>query len=167
MAVVGRPHGVRGLVHVQSFAGDPADLPRYSPLLDERGRHFRLRWQADGIAELAEIVDGKPHKLADRAAAEKLVNVRLWVERNRLPPPDDDEFYLADLIGLKAVTESGEPVGQVDAVHDHGGGVFLEIGPLLLPFTRAAVPVVDIANGRLTVAPPAELLAEKPAEVAA
>jgi 16S rRNA processing protein RimM len=167
MAVVGRPHGVRGLARVHSYAADPADLPGYGPLTDERGRCFRLRWHADGIAELFEVVDGRRVKIADRTAAERLVNLRLYVERDRLPLPDEDEFYLADLIGLAAVTADGEQLGRVDAVHDHGAGTFLEIGPLLLPFTRAAVPVVDIAAGRLTVVPPAEVLGEKPAEAAA
>jgi 16S rRNA processing protein RimM len=167
MAVVGRPHGVRGLARVQCFAGDPADLPRYSPLMDERGRAFRLCWHADGVAELAELVDGRPVKLADRAAAERLVNVKLYVERGRLPEPDADEFYVADLVGLTAVAEDGRELGRVDAVHDHGAGTFLEVGPLLVPFTRAAVPVVDIAAGRVTVAPPAEIAGDKPAEAAA
>jgi 16S rRNA processing protein RimM len=167
MAVVGRPHGVRGLVHVHSYAANPADLPRYSPFSDERGRRFRLRWHADGVAELSEIVDGKPIKLSDRAAAERLVNAKLYVERDRLPTPAEDEYYLSDLIGLTAATEAGEELGHVDAVHDHGAGVFLEIGLLLVPFTRAAVPVVDIAAGRLTIVPPAEVVGDKPAEVAA
>ena len=167
MAVVGRPHGVRGLLRVQSFAADPADLPRYGPLADERGRAFRVRWQAEGIAEILEVVDGRPVKIAGRAAAERLVNLRLYVDRDRLPPPDDDEFYLADLIGLAAVTQDGREIGRVDAVHDHGAGTFLEIGSLLVPFTRACVPTVDIAAGRLTVVPPAEVAGEKPADVAA
>jgi 16S rRNA processing protein RimM len=167
MAVVGRPHGVHGFLRVQSHAADPADLPRYSPLFDERGRKFRLHWHADGIAQLSEFVDGKPVKVADRAAAERLVNLRLYVERDRLPPPDEEEFYLADLIGLTAVTATGENLGRVDAVHDHGAGTFLEIGPLLVPFTRACVPSVDIAAGTLTVAPPAGVAGEKPAEAAA
>ena len=167
MAVVGRPHGVRGLARVQCYAADPADLPRYSPLVDERGRRFRLRWHAEGIAELSEIVDGKPVKPADRAAAERLVNTKLYVERERLPAPADDEFYLADLIGLDAVARDGRALGRVDAVHDHGAGTFLEIGQSLVPFTRAAVPVVDIAAGRLTVAPPAEIAGDRPDEVAA
>jgi 16S rRNA processing protein RimM len=167
MAVVGRPHGVRGLVRVQCHAENPAKLPRYSPLSDERGRKFRLRWQGEGIAELAEFVDGKPVKLADRAAAERLVNLKLYVERARLPAPDPDEFYLADLVGLAAVADDGRNLGRVEAVHDHGAGTFLEIGPLLVPFTRAAVPDVDIAAGRVTVVLPAEVLGEKPAEAAA
>ncbi len=167
MAGVGRPHGVRGLSRVQCLATNPADLPRYSPLIDERGRRFRLRWHAEGIAELAELVDGKPVKPADRTAAERLVNVKLFVERERLPAPGDDEFYLADLVGLDAVAPDGRALGRVDAVHDHGAGTFLEIGALLVPFTRASVPVGDIAAGRLTGVPPAEVLGEKPDEVAA
>ncbi len=162
MAVVGRPHGVRGLLRVQSHAADPADLPRYSPLTDERGRKFRLRWHADGIAELSEEMDGGRVKVSDRAAAERLVNLRLFVDRDRLPPPDDDdEFYLADLIGLTAVTGSGAELGQVAAVHDHGAGVYLEIGALMVPFSRACVPAVDVAGGRLTVVPPAEVVIEQ------
>jgi len=168
MAVVGRPHGVRGLSRVQCYATAPSDLPRYSPLVDERGRRFRLRWQADGIAELSEVVDGKPAKPADRAAAERLVNVKLYVERARLPAPDDEEFYVADLIGMTAVTDDGRELGRVDAVHDHGAGTFLEVGALLVPFTRAAVPAVDVPAGRLTIVPPAEVAGEGPeAEVAA
>ena len=156
LGVVGRPHGVRGLVHVHSYAADPSSLARYGALTDERGRVFRLRWRGEGIAELAEIVDGKRVPVADRTTAEKLVNTRLHVARDRLPKPDEGEFYLADLIGLLAVTPEGRELGRVTAVHDYGAGASLEIGPLLLPFTRACVPDVDIEAGRLTAVPPAE-----------
>jgi 16S rRNA processing protein RimM len=157
MGVVGRPHGVRGLVRVHSYTADPADLPQYGPFADDRGRRFSLRWRGEGIAEIAEIVDGRPVPVADRTAAEKLVNLRLYADRDRLPPPEEDEYYLADLVGLQAVTAEGAPLGRVDAVHDYGAGASLEIGPLLVPFTRACVPVVDIAAGRVTVVPPAEV----------
>jgi 16S rRNA processing protein RimM len=159
MAVIGRPHGVRGLVHVTSYADD---LTAYGPLVDAKGRWFTLRWRGEGVAELAEVVDGAPVKLADRNAAEKLTNTRLFVDRARLPEPDADEFYLADLVGLTAANEAGTPIGPVTAVHDYGAGVSLEIardsgGALLVPFTRAAVPVVDVAAGVLTVIPPEEI----------
>jgi 16S rRNA processing protein RimM len=167
MGVVGRPHGVRGLVRLHGYASDPADLPGYGPLTDDRGRRFTIRWQGDGIAELTLLVDGKRVKVADRAAAEQLVNLRLYVDRSRLPPPRTDEFYLADLTGLLAVTPDGRELGRVDAVHDHGAGAFLEIGPLLIPFTRTAVPDVDVAAGRLTVVPPAEVIGETKSEAAA
>ncbi len=156
LGVIGRPHGVRGLLHVHSHAADPASLVRLGPLTDERGRQFALRWRGEGIAELAEIVEGRRVKVADRDAAQRLVNTRLYVDRERLPEPQPDEFYFADLVGLLAVTEDGRELGQVAAVHDYGAGASLEIGALLLPFTRACVPEVDIAGGRLTVVLPVE-----------
>ena len=156
LGVIGRPHGVRGLLHVHSYAADPASLESYGPLRDERGRLFALRWRGDGTAALAEIVDGKRIPVADRDAAARLVSTRLFIERERLPEPDVDEYYLADLVGLRAVTPEGEELGAVTAVHDYGAGASLEIGALLLPFTRACVPDVDIAGGRLTVVPPVE-----------
>jgi 16S rRNA processing protein RimM len=83
------------------------------------------------------------------------------VERARLPQPGSEEFYLADLVGLEACDEAGQPIGQVATVHDYGAGSSLEIlrtgkVPLLVPFTKAAVPEIDVAAGRLTVVPPAE-----------
>ncbi len=157
MAVLGRPHGVRGLLRVQCHAADPAALAAYGPLIDERGRQFTLRWRGEGIAALAEMVDGVERPVADRTAAERLVNLRLYVPRERLPPPEEEEFYLADLIGLRAVTPDGQDLGTVGAVHDYGAGASLEIGRLLLPFTRACVPEVDLAAGRLIAVPPAEV----------
>jgi 16S rRNA processing protein RimM len=160
LGVIGRPHGVRGHVRVQSFTSDPADLVSYGTLHDEAGRAVLLRWISDGVAQISELIDGKPHLVADRATAERWVNRRLYVARDTLPPPEPDEFYLADLVGLEAVGPEGE-VGRVVAVHDYGAGTSLEItreagGPLLVPFTRACVPEVDVAAGRLKLVPPAE-----------
>jgi 16S rRNA processing protein RimM len=157
MGVIGRPHGVRGLMHVHSYTADPADLARYSPLADDRGRLFALRWHSPGVAAISEVVDGKRVPVADRATAEKLVNVRLYADRARLAPPAEDEFYLSDLIGMHAVGPDGAALGAISAVHDYGAGASLEIGPLLVPFTRACVPSVDLAAGRATVVPPAEI----------
>ncbi|CAH2603702.1 Ribosome maturation factor RimM [Rhodovastum atsumiense] len=158
MGVIGRPHGVRGLVRVHSYTATPDELPQYGPFADDRGRRFTLRWRGEGIAEITEIVDGKPVPVRDRDAAGRLVNVRLYVERDRLPPPEEDEFYLADLIGLQAVGPDGRVLGRVDTVHDYGAGASLEIGPLLVPFTRAAVPEVDLAAGRVTIVLPDEVV---------
>jgi 16S rRNA processing protein RimM len=157
---IGRPHGVRGLVHVASHTAEPADLASYGALVDDHGRRWRLRWRGEGIAELTDDATGE--KLADRNAAEKLVNTRLHIERDRLPAPDEDEFYLADLIGLAASDASGQALGRVAAVHDYGAGASLEIvreggSPLIVPFTRAVVPEIDVAGGRLTVVPPDEI----------
>ena len=89
---------------------------------------------------------------------------RQYVDRDRLPPPEDeDEFYLADLIGLSAVTPEGEVLGTVKSVQDFGAGDILEIDPALggqtwyLSFTREAVPIVDIAGGKITVVRPTEI----------
>ncbi len=158
MGVVGRPHGVRGLLRVHSYTADPADLASYSPLVDDRGRHWTLAWRGEGVAELR---DASGRAVADRNEAEALVNLRLSVPRERLPQPREEEFYLADLVGLRAVDAVGVTHGTVSSVHDYGAGVSLEIAggggaPLLLPFTRAAVPEVDLANRRLVIAPPAE-----------
>jgi 16S rRNA processing protein RimM len=157
LGVVGRAHGVRGLVRVTSHTADPAALTGYGPLSDPSGRRFTLRWVGEGIAEIADVTDGTPVKVADRTAAERLTNTKLFIERDRLPAPEDDEYYLADLIGLTAVGADGVPLGVVSAVHDYGAGASIEIaGSLLLPFTAACVPEVNIAAGHLTVAPPDE-----------
>jgi 16S rRNA processing protein RimM len=158
MGVVGKPHGVRGLVHVHSYASEPASLASY-PLRDDSGKTWTLAWRSEGVAELRDA-SGRP--VSSRADAERLVNTRLHVERSRLPAPAPDEFYLADLVGLDARTAEGSPVGRVSAVHDYGAGPSLEIDrpgapPLLIPFTRAAVPDIDIQSGHLTVNPPEEI----------
>jgi 16S rRNA processing protein RimM len=157
MGVIGRPHGVHGRVRVQSYTADPADLPAYAPLVDDKGRQFSLVWVGEGVAEIAEIRDGVAVPVRSRNAAEALVNTRLYADRDRLPPADEDEFYLADLVGLEAVGADGAALGRVDAVHDHGAGAFLEIGERMVPFNRRSVPVIDLAAGRLTVALPAEV----------
>ena len=161
LGVVGRPHGVRGLLNVHSYTADPADLAAYGPLTDDAGHRWTMAWRGDGVAELRDAA-GKP--LADRTAAERLVNTRLYVERDRLPEPDEDEFYLADLVGLAAMAPDGAVLGRVDTVHDYGAGASLEIGTLLIPFTRACVPLVDIAGGRIVVTPPAEIIVAENAE---
>jgi len=168
MGVVGRPHGVRGLLHVHSYTAEPADLAGYGPLLDDSGRVWTLEWRGEGVAALLDA-DGRP--VADRSAAERLTNIRLYVERDRLPSPDPDEFYLADLVGMAALDPAGHTVGRVTIVHDYGAGTSLEIerdgaAPLLVPFTLACVPSVDITAGTLVVAPPDEILVLDEAQAA-
>ena len=158
VGVVGRPHGVRGLVHVHAYTEDPAALATYAPLLDSEGRRWSLAWRSEGVAELR---DAGGRALADRSAAERLTNLRLHVPRDRLPATGEDEFYLADLVGLAAVDPHGAALGRVGVVHDYGAGTSLELvregaAPLLVPFTRAAVPEVDVAGGRVVVVLPAE-----------
>lgn len=162
LGVIGRAHGVRGLVRVTSHTADPADLTAYGPLSDDRGRRFVLRWRGESVAEVAELVGGEAVRIADRTRAETLTNTRLYIDRAQLPPPEEeDEYYLADLIGLAASGADGSALGRVAVVHDYGAGVSLEIErdgspPLIVPFTRACVPVVNIAAGGITVIPPTE-----------
>ncbi len=163
LATIGRPHGTSGLVHVTCYAADPASLARYRPLEDEAGRQYRLSWAKEGIARLSILASGpvlsssRDQPIRDRTAAAGLVNRKLFVARSSLPPTNPEEFYLADLIGLAAFDAAGESLGVVSAVHDYGAGASLEIGPLMIPFTRAAVPEVDLGAGRITVAPPPEI----------
>jgi 16S rRNA processing protein RimM len=162
LGVIGRPHGVRGAVHVTAYTDDPRGLADY-PLTDGKGRRFRLSWLMDGVARLAEITEAGQHRVETRDAAERLTNVKLYAPREALPEPDEDEFYLADLIGLTARDVSGGTIGTVALVHDYGAGTSLEISteaqPVIVPFTRAAVPEIDVASGYLVVAPPAEISA--------
>jgi 16S rRNA processing protein RimM len=164
LGVVGRPHGVRGHVHVHSYTAAPEDLAAYGVLADGRGRRFSLRWVAGGVAELSELGAGDvARRIADRGEAERLTNTQLFVDRADLPPPAEDEFYLADLIGLAAVAADGAALGQVTALHDYGAGASLEIAgaaPVLVPFTRACVPEVDLSARRVVVRLPEELVVE-------
>ena len=158
LGVIGRPHGVRGLLRVHAYTAEPDGMFAYGPLCDDAGRWFSFRPRGEGVCEVAEIVAGTRVPVADRTTAERLVNLRLYLPRDRLPPPAEDEFYLADLVGMEAVDPDGRVLGAVAAVHDYGAGASLEIGALLVPFTRAAVPSVDMAAGRMTVVPPSEVV---------
>jgi 16S rRNA processing protein RimM len=162
LATIGAPHGVRGEVRVKSFAADPLALGNYRPLASEGGRLFHIERLRAGKGMLIVKVRG----VDDRDAAAALNGTSLYVDRSALPAAEEDEFYHADLIGLAAFGEDGEPLGKVAAIHDFGAGDIVEIAPergppLLVPFTREAVPIVDVAGGRLVVSPPAEVGAEE------
>lgn len=168
MGVIGRPHGVRGLVHVHSYTADPEMLAEYGLLTDDRGRAFTLAWEREGIARLAERVGNRDVPVQDREAAAALTNTRLYVPRGALPPAEEEEYYLADLMGLTVEDQAGQKLGTVGMVHDYGAGTSLEIrladggAPLILPFTASAVPVVDIAGGRIVIDPPEAVDGEAP-----
>src|SRR5580704_8253593 len=156
LGVVGGPHGVRGAMRIKSFTEEPEAIARYGALEDESGqRRFTLRITGNAKNVLIATLSG----IADRDAAEALRGLRLYAARAALPPTKEDEFYYADLVGLATVLPDGQPVGTVIAVHDFGAGDMLEIGrdegqPVLVPFTRATVPVVDIAGRRVVIDPP-------------
>jgi 16S rRNA processing protein RimM len=160
LGVVVGVHGVRGAVRIKSFAADPADIAAYGPVSDESGaRSFAVK--VEGFARGAVLA--RLSGIADRDAAEALRGVRLYVPRAALPATREDEYYHADLIGLPVETREGAPLGSVRAVHNFGAGDILELRAadgreLLLPFSAAAVPTVDLAAGRIVADPPLGLL---------
>lgn len=149
--------GVKGEVRLKSFCAEPEAIATYGPLSTEDGRtSFEVtltRPVKNGFAARLSGVHSKE-------AADALRGVRLYAPRERLPDPGEDEFYHADLIGLDVLDTGGNRLGRVKAVLNHGAGDLLEVTgpglkqPVLLPFTREAVPTVDIAGGRLIADPP-------------
>jgi 16S rRNA processing protein RimM len=163
VAQIGAAHGVRGEVRLKAFTADPLSVARYGPLEAEDGTR---RFEIEAVRPAKDMLVARLKGVTDRAAAERLTNIRLYVPRERLPQPADDEFYHADLVGLAALTADGAPFGTVKAVHNFGAGDLLEIEPvsgaqtMLLPFNATVVPTVDIAGGRIIVDPPVEISAQ-------
>jgi len=158
LATIGAAHGIRGEVRVKSFTADPMSLADYGPLVSADGRTFEM----ERLRPAKGVVIVKFRGIDDRNSAEALNGVELSVERSALPPAEAGEYYHADLIGLEAVDAEGRPLGRVVAVENFGAGDILEIAPpdgvsLLIPFTNATVPDIDLAGGRLTIVPPAEI----------
>lgn len=162
VAQVGGAHGVRGELKITTYTADPMAVAEYKNLLRQDG--------SPGLM----IVSARPAKggvvarvkgCDDRNAAEALRGLKLFIARDVLPEPEEDEFYLADLIGLAVETAAGEPLGKVKDVRDFGAGDLLEIQPRAgqswwLPFTREAVPEVRLAEGKVIAAPPAVIEAD-------
>jgi 16S rRNA processing protein RimM len=157
VAAVAAAHGVRGALKLKCFTEDPADVGSYGPLLDEAGRElFTVRVMAP--AKGGAIVEAEG--ITDRDAAEALRGVRLYIPRERLPEPEDGTFYYEDLVGLAVQDTAGRPLGRVIAVHDFGAGEVIEFQGAegeggMVPFTMTLVPEVDLAHGRLVLAPEA------------
>lgn len=158
----GAPHGVRGEIRLQSYTGDPLAIGSYGPLTDKGGvKTFRLlSLRPQGKDMLVARVEG----VSDRAGAEALRGVELYISRDKLPATqDEDEFYLADLVGLRAETREGAAIGVVVAVRNFGAGDILEVAPagggdtLMFPFTKAVAPVVSLGEGRVVIVPPEEV----------
>jgi 16S rRNA processing protein RimM len=160
VAQVAGAFGVRGEVRVTAFTQDPANLLDYGPLLDASGKPVLTL--LSGRADKGALV-GRAREVATREDARAMRGLRLYIPRARLPAPGEDEFYLADLIGLAAVSTAGEALGRVKSVQNFGAGDLLEIEPpggaatWWAPFTRAVVPDVRLAQGLLIVDRPAEV----------
>ena len=156
VAQIGAAHGIRGEVRLRSFTGDPMAVTSYGPLESEDGRR---RFEIEALRPAKDVFVARLRGVADRDAAEKLTNLRLYVSRDKLPPAEEGEFYHADLVGLSAVTPDGAALGTVTAVLNFGAGDILEIksvsgDALLVPFTDTTVPDIDMKAGRMIVVPP-------------
>ena len=151
--------GIVGEVRLKSFCSQPEDIASYGPVYTEDGsRQFRITLTRPVAGGYGARIAG----VNTREEAEALRGTSLFIDREKLPSLPDDEFYHTDLIGLDALDTGGEVLGKVMAVHNHGAGDIIEISSirhksaLLLPFTKAIVPNVDLAAGRLIVDLPEE-----------
>jgi 16S rRNA processing protein RimM len=153
---IGAPHGVRGEVRLHSFTANPTAIATYGPLETEDGRVLQI----ESLRPAKHAFVAKLSGIADRDAAERLANTKLYVPRERLPEPAEaDEFYHADLIGLRAVDYAGRECGTVVAVHNFGAGDLIELRPVdgaatqLLPFDAATVTEVNVRGGIIVINP--------------
>jgi len=164
IARIGAAHGVRGEVRLKSFTADPLAVRDYGPLEAADGRSFVVESVRPASGSSGpEMVVARLKGVTTRNEAELLNGLELTVPRDRLPEPEEDEFYHADLVGLAAVTVTGELLGTVIGVPNYGAGDMLEIAPrrgatFLVPFLRAVVPEIDLAGKRVVIDPPPGLL---------
>lgn len=166
MAAVAAAHGIRGAFKLKCFTERPEDVAAYGPVFDRDGKRlFTLEVIGPAKGGVVARADG----IDDRNAAEALRGTELFVPRTALPAPDEDEFYCSDLEGLDAFHQDGSRFGTVKRVVDHGAGDLIEIaddrGRLhTLPFDRATVPVIDLENRRIDIAPRPEVVVDSDAE---
>ena len=159
LGVVRAAVGVRGDVRIGTYTAEARAISDYGPLrvgLD--GPDLRLRV----VRSQGDVVVGRFEGFADRTEVERLKGKLLYVLRSRLPAPDEDSYYHHDLVGLAVQDETGATVGRVRAVHNFGAGDLVEVARsdgdnAMVPFTRAAIPVVDLAGGRIVLAPGTDL----------
>ena len=151
--------GLRGEVRIKSFTADPEDIGAYGPVSTEDGeRSFEVHVTARAKGQIIARLDG----IDDRDAAEALKGTQLYVPKSELPETGDGVYYHADLMGLSVESPDGNSLGVVKAVHNFGAGDVIEIAGdgeggkdgLMVPFTKSAVPEVDLEGGRIVVDPP-------------
>ncbi len=161
LGALGGAWGVQGAVRLKSFCAAPEAIADYAPLVTEDGRGFGVTLIRPLNGAFAARLTG----VETREQAEALKGTRLYAPRGRLPDLPDDEFYHADLIGMEVLDTGGAAFGRVHAVHDHGAGDLVEIvrpgrPVVVLPFTRAVVPTVDLTRRTMIVDPPPGLADE-------
>ena len=159
VARIGAAHGVRGAVKLWTFTEDPFAVKAYGPLsTKDDARHFEVTSAREAKDHLVATFKD----VATREEAERLNGIELYVAREKLPATEEDEYYHADLIGLAAETTTGVTLGRVLAIHNFGAGDIIEIAPpsgvtMLLPFTNAVVPTVDLAGKRVVIELPEQI----------
>jgi len=164
IARIGAAHGVRGEVKLWPFTEDPMAVIDYGPLSTKDGaRQFEVVRARIAKDHLVAVLKG----IATREDAERINGIELYISRDKLPATEAGEYYHADLIGLHAVDTAGAVIGKVLAVHNFGAGDIIEITPaqgptLLLPFTDAVVPTVDLADGHVVIVLPQEIDGDTP-----
>jgi len=157
MGVIAAPHGIKGEVRIKSFSDDPLSLSRYQPLYNETGREVKiLKLRLDKTKLIAQI-----DRVTDRNEARELQGTQLFVDRQALDDDlEEDEFYQADLLGFRAVVRDeqgqGEEIGRISGFFNFGAGDLVEVRAesgksWLIPFSRAAVPVIDKLNQQIEI----------------
>jgi 16S rRNA processing protein RimM len=158
---IGAPHGINGEVRLHSFTADPRAIADYGVLQTKDGKR---RFEIASLRHAGNTLVARLNGVCDRSAAEALRNLELFIPRSDLPPPDEGEFYHSDLIGLTAITNSGDEIGTIVAIHNFGAGDLLELrvqgrpDTVMVPFTMEAVPLVDLESRRVVIDPPQGLL---------
>ncbi|MEX0343400.1 MAG: ribosome maturation factor RimM [Rhizobiaceae bacterium] len=167
LGVGGAPHGIKGELRIKTFTDDPLAIGNYGPLTGSDGKSYEVT----SVRPAKNVVVARLRGVTSREAAEALNGVEFSVSREVLGDDelDDDEFFHADLIGLTAIDEDANRYGKVMAVHNFGGGDMLELTDggrtsVLIPFSEAAVPIIDIEGGTITVEPVAAGLVDDPEE---
>ncbi len=159
MGRIGAAHGIKGEVRITSFTAEPLALKQYGPLATDRPG---LTIEIESARATTNVLVARIKGVTDRTAAEKLNGVELYVDRDKLPATDEDDFYQADLIGLEARLADGTTLGTVTAVPNYGASDLLEVrdrrtgDTYLYPFTRAVVPEVKLDEGYVVIEVPLE-----------
>ena len=163
LGVVGGAHGIKGEVRIKSFTEDPTDIKAYGPLFDAKGNKYTIR-----TARIQKnVVVVTINEISDRNGAELLNGIELFVDRSALPEDDEDEFYQSDIVGMAVESVDGAAIGTVIAFHDFGAGEVIEIKPergssVMIPFSEAAVPDIDVERRVMIVEPLAAGLVSDP-----
>lgn len=153
IAAIAGAFGVKGEVKIKSFAANPADCFTYGPFKDESGK---IILTAVKFRKASKFFAAFCEEVKTREQAEGLKSTKLYISRDQMPEPEEDEFYYSDLVGLSVELADGTLMGKVKAAHNFGGGDLLEIKTpgekdWYHPFTKAAVPVVDVKGGRIVI----------------